>query len=264
MTSTGRRYDTPKRIVMSNKNYIGPKAEAIRYAITVFRRIFALAVQHRHIAATEMPTFITKKLKLQRRGAFTRNELADLFWHLHGLRANDADRLLASYARLLLWTGIRPGVEASLRFEDILAVPERRDRKGRVVKQAVVHVFVRDGKTGPRTVVAPLKLLRVIDALKAHHPNPVPNALIWTKPNGIEVVSFMARFAGILETLSLTTDLDGRQRSLYSMRHTHITRCIERQVPISWIAKNCGNSIMIIERNYDHVKHTEQSDVVYK
>ena len=36
----------------------------------------------------------------------------------------------------------------------------------------------------------------------------------------------------------------------YSLRHTYISRSIERGVPLIVIAENCGTSVRIIERNY--------------
>jgi integrase len=41
--------------------------------------------------------------------------------------------------------------------------------------------------------------------------------------------------------------------SFYSLRHTYISRAIENGMPLSLIADNCGTSLLMIQKNYQHV-----------
>lgn len=41
--------------------------------------------------------------------------------------------------------------------------------------------------------------------------------------------------------------------SLYTLRHTYISAAIERNIPLTIIADNCGTSVRMIETNYAHI-----------
>lgn len=44
-----------------------------------------------------------------------------------------------------------------------------------------------------------------------------------------------------------------KELTLYSLRHSYITRSIENDVPLALIAENAGTSITMIEKHYSHV-----------
>ena len=46
---------------------------------------------------------------------------------------------------------------------------------------------------------------------------------------------------------------EGKELSLYSLRHSYITRAIEDDVQLSLIAENAGTSVAMIEKHYSHV-----------
>lgn len=59
---------------------------------------------------------------------------------------------------------------------------------------------------------------------------------------------------GVFRTLmrgsGLALDTAGRNRTLYSLRHTYATFALADGVPIHTLAKQMGKSVGMIERNY--------------
>jgi integrase len=50
--------------------------------------------------------------------------------------------------------------------------------------------------------------------------------------------------------------------SFYSLRHSHISRAIEAEMPLSLIAENCGTSLLMIQRNYAKVLASTRRDTI--
>jgi integrase len=52
--------------------------------------------------------------------------------------------------------------------------------------------------------------------------------------------------------------------SFYTLRHAHISRAIERGMPLSLIAENCGTSLTMMQRNYAKVLARTRRDTIQK
>lgn len=257
-TNKGRVYSTPLKVETISTFRREPKASAVRTAHIILRGIFTLALRNGHISQVEMPVFQPITVPAKRRGAFSPDEVSTLLSYLEQRISRvqsgvnrDGRRLLWLFVRFHLLTGLRPGAESRLRFQDITGT-------------GPVIISVRDGKTGPRNVLVSKKVLEIVDALKAMHPNPTPNASIWTKENGNETYSFVHQFAKVLAELGFSKDKDGNDRTLYSLRHTYITRALEQSRPVNltWLADNCGTSVGMIEKHYCHIIHTTMIDQI--
>ena len=53
-----------------------------------------------------------------------------------------------------------------------------------------------------------------------------------------------------------------KSASFYSLRHSYISRAIENQMPLSLIAEQAGTSLLMIERNYQHVLAHARKDMI--
>ena len=61
-------------------------------------------------------------------------------------------------------------------------------------------------------------------------------------------------FKPMLAEAGLLFDTDGRERLLYSCRHTYATfSLLYRQLPVDALARNMGSSVAMIERQYSHL-----------
>ncbi len=251
-SNNGHVYPTPLRVVSPGKSVPEPNMYTIKRAQSLLEGIFRLAVRNRHIAASEIPLFTPITIAKRRRGAFTTTEQLTLLTHLEKRipqtktpKHRASRRLLLYYVQFNLLTGLRPGSESLLRFVDI----EFRDGN-----RPHVLLKVRDGKTGPRDVIASNELREVVAAIKAQHPNPEPNSMIWATQHG-ETGSFCQQFLEVLKELGMTKDSDGNHRSLYSLRHSYITdRLTLLHTPSDKLALNCGTSPVMIQQNYAHLR----------
>jgi hypothetical protein len=56
-------------------------------------------------------------------------------------------------------------------------------------------------------------------------------------------------------------NLDDRGR-LYALRHAYISEAIERNIPLTVLAKNCGTSVRIIEKTYAKVLRAKEQEFI--
>ena len=61
-------------------------------------------------------------------------------------------------------------------------------------------------------------------------------------------------FQRVLRVLGLDKDSEGRAYSIYSIRHSVITRSLMRNVNLNSISKNSGVSVETLTRVYDHTQ----------
>lgn len=251
-SSTGREYPRPLRVEIAGTNIKEPKAHAMMHSQSVIAAIFDLAVQNGHVTRTEVPGFKRVPAPARRRGAFSPAQQATLLAHLEArITATPAPhhqrgrRLLLNYVRLHLLTGLRPGIESRIRFRDL---EFKTDPVPHVVLQ------VRDGKRGAREVIVADDLRAVIEDIRAHHPCPAPDALLWQTSADRATRGFMVQFKAALREIGMTKDDAGADLTLYSLRHSYITdRITVLRETSDVIGLNCGTSPLMIQNHYAHL-----------
>jgi len=170
--------------------------------------------------------------------------------------------------QLLFMTMCRVGELKTLRWGNI---EERTisDKEHGKVKRILLTV---DGKVGKRQLVAQPYAKKLLDDWKKiseefnaptgrtdlvfKHPDTTNQGE--AKAGDVIEVTNVA-FKRVLKKLGLSTDPDGKQRTVYSIRHTAITQALRRNVPLQAISHNAGVSIETLMRAYDH---TESSDYI--
>ena len=237
-----------------------PKASTMRNHASAYNRVIKLARRQGLISAErEFPDLPIAGEKSQARPAFSQPEIDDLLafmaeWELGGrLRMSHLmRRLCRSYVEFLLYTGIRHGTEArALRWKHL-----QWHYSG---EQRYLRVWV-SGKTGPRYLIAKHQAIptleRLIDwqALGFVDLNEVINArldrLVFTYPDGGTPYQMEGVFRNLMRDSGLALDAAGRNRTLYSLRHTYATFALTNGVDIHTLAKQMGTSIAMIERHY--------------
>ena len=85
-----------------------------------------------------------------------------------------------------------------------------------------------------------------------------PNAL----PKLVAPTSFPKLFEKYLIEHNLLIDpITGRERVLYSLRHTYATIALERdKVPVHTLTKQMGTSVTMIEKHYSHLDAVKAID----
>jgi len=165
--------------------------------------------------------------------------------------------MLRDYVLILANTGIRVGEARTLKWRDVTEVGG-----GKGVPANIVLTV--SGKTGKREVVARsadvkkyfkrIHDLRVEELTVEGKPKPKidPNSLVFCHKDGSEIGSFKKSFAALMKKAKVERDSHGDLRSLYSLRHTYATFCLQHGVQVYTLAKNMGTSVAMIEQYYGH------------
>ena len=172
--------------------------------------------------------------------------------------------MLRDYVLILSNTGIRVGEARTLKWRD---VTEIGGGKG---EPAHITLLV-SGKTGKREVVARsaevktylkrIHELRVQELTVTGMPKPKidPNSLVFCHRDGSEIGTFKKSFAALMKKAGVERDSHGSLRSIYSLRHTYATFCLQHGVQVYTLAKNMGTSVAMIEHYYGHTTNIQSA-----
>ncbi len=240
-----------------------PKASTMRNHASAYNRVIKLAQRQGLIPAERaFPDLPVAGEKSQARPAFSQSEIDDLLafmaeWELGGrLRMSRLmRRLCRSYVEFLLYTGIRHGTEArALRWRH-LQWHNAGDRR-------YLRVWV-SGKTGPRYLIAKHQAIPALERLADWQDlgfadlDGVINArldrLVFAYPDGGTPYQMEGVFRTLMRDSGLALDTAGRNRTLYSLRHTYATFALAGGVDIHTLARQMGTSIAMIERHYSKI-----------
>lgn len=240
-----------------------PKASTMRNHASAYNRVIKLARRQGLIPAERaFPDLPIAGEKSQARPAFSQPEMDDLLafmadWELGGrLRMSRLmRRLCRSYVEFLLYTGIRHGTEArALRWRHL-----QWHHSG---EQRYLRVWV-SGKTGPRYLIARHQAIPALERLADWQDlgfadlNEVINArldrLVFAYPDGRTPYQMEGVFRTLMRDSGLALDTAGRNRTLYSLRHTYATFALAAGVDIHTLARQMGTSIAMIERHYSKI-----------
>ena len=190
-----------------------------------------------------------EKSTVEKRSAFTGDEYRHLYLFMRKWAKDtnnprvEADRqLLRNYILIMATSGMRKGEARHLKWRNIS--PHRTPHGDWVL----AHVL--EGKTGERLVVCQPGAQRYFDRLKErkHHLGPGSSRAL-CMPDGKPIMEFTA-FKSLLEAAGLLKDSKGRDRTIYSLRHTYATLRLENGANVYWLKKNMGTSVTMIERHY--------------
>ncbi len=240
-----------------------PRASTMRNHASAYNRVIKLARRQGLIPAERaFPDLPIAGEKSQARPAFSQPEIDDLLafmadWELGGrLRMSRLmRRLCRSYAEFLLYTGIRHGTEArALRWRH-LQWHYAGDKR-------YLRVWV-SGKTGPRYLIAKHQSIPALERLSEWQDlgfadlDEVINArldrLVFAYPDGGTPYQMEGVFRTLMRDSGLALDTAGRNRTLYSLRHTYATFALTAGVDIHTLARQMGTSIAMIERHYSKI-----------
>ncbi len=84
--------------------------------------------------------------------------------------------------------------------------------------------------------------------------------LIFCHPDGKRVGSYKKGFENLLVECQLQKDNEGKNRTLYSLRHTYTTMRINK-VPVYQLAVNMWTSVEKIEQYYSHARTADPAFV---
>jgi integrase len=245
------------RISQMGKN---PKTYTQRRHAGLYKRVIERArdqgLIHRH---RTIPLLEVNADRAEIRPAFNQQEVDYLLeymrdWERFGRnqRSNHMRRLCRVYVEFLLGTGIRQGTESMpIRWKSL--------QWHWIGEQRYLRIWV-SGKTGPRYLIARHFVIEALERLIAWQKLPYKNleAVIEAKldkkvfvfPEGDAPHSLDDVFERLMIESNLLKDATGKNRTLYSLRHTYATFALAEGIDIHTLARQMGTSTLMIEKHY--------------
>jgi len=235
-----------------------PRASTLHTHASAFNRVVALAKQRGLLSLDRPPpTLTTDGERSQPRPNFDQQEIEHLLsflpaWSEQGRLALELDirPLLRDYVEFLLYTGVRHGTEARrLEWRHLQWHWEGEQR--------YLRIWV-SGKTGPRYLIARSGAIQALDRLARRNlgtsldqaideriPEPTFVCRSGYTPHGFE-----GSFRRLIRDSGLLKDSSGKNRTLYSLRHTYATFALRAGISIHTIARQMGTSVLMLEKHY--------------
>ncbi len=237
-----------------------PAQSTLKSHNAALQRVFDVAVKSKWMAASQVPSLTTAGgVTAQRRDYFTPMEINRIdkafpAWIAESRKevTRQIRDLLFFYFQVALHTGIRPGTEMdNLKWSDLR---QEVDEHGK----SKYSITVRKGKnslhTGTRHIPIHQTVADMILDYSFRAAEVEDADLIFQLPSRETTDQLGRNFSALLKRLGLNETAMGK-RSLYSLRHTHITLQLLADPPVAAavIAKHCGTSTEMIERHYSHI-----------
>ena len=245
-----------------------PKHSTLQNFASAWNRIINTAIDNGYISErATLPRLTTKGQASNPRPAFSKDEIDTLLafmqqWRTQGKVSTEHEMrpLLCDYVEILLHTGIRHGTEAmNLCWHHIHWHTDKGVR--------YLRLWV-SGKTGGRWLIARHAAVDVFRRLHSRQRD-LDNVSFddifterCTKPvfrfsTGYQPPNLNGAFGRLMRDSGLLRDIDGKKRTLYSLRHTYATLALlTGDVDIHTLARQMGNSVLMLERHYSKLTAT--------
>ena len=264
----------------------------INVELQMLRMFYDYAEKSGLILPAQRPSIKALKhnVKDNRRPHFTRSEWGKITTFLankyvEDMPPNMAKTSLASMYRffrlqnryfwnLLYLSSCRVGELRNVKWGHIDQPRKIKNQRSDAVYRTLITV---DGKTGRRRVVCQPYATKMFEDWKKicaeFGVSTNSTDLVFRHPSfsnhGAEKIdqpieTTNVAFKGVLDKLNLGTDADGRQRTVYSIRHSIISHLLADGVNLNAISKNAGVSIETMTRAYDHTESVDYINEITK
>ena len=288
----GTKLDNIKKSYSGYLSYVAEqmgsklKASTISTHHAALKLILNNAVENGYVSHAGLPVLKNEGTESEQRPSFEISEYRSMIQKLrhwseqptHRQRDKETRELLYDYVLMLAYTGIRAGEEANritwqnVSFDNsktgkeliVISVLKKKGRKG---TQSWRKVVVRNNDiSNARKVLERLKnrvnalrKTKLDTLIKSKNPHP-----LFTLSDGSTVARIDGTFKKFLKEADLLESTEGKERTLYSLRHFYATQALSGNNPISvsLLAKQLGTSIKMIEKHYSHLDTVKEGDVL--
>ena len=231
---------------------VTPSSGTLKQEWTVLRGVFSFGIEMGLVSPMAMGMLGHDEYKIGKRPAFSLDEYRTLYkfmrkWVKEGksTRVRAERELIRNYTLIMVNCGLRKGEARYLKWRDL------RMFENEIGQWPLLEVLA--GKTGQRlTVCQPLSRI-YFERLRGRGHHTEPDDYIFCHEDG-EPLLHLKSFKQMLEKAGLLKDSIGRERTIYSLRHTYATFRLENGTNIYWLKQNMGTSVQMIERHYGQTK----------
>lgn len=241
-----------------------PRASTITNHNTAMNRVFDYAVNMGYLTRGQIPNLQNDGAKSEARGHFSVTEYNSMTKYIinwvkrgHTEKTRQMRELLRDYVLILTNTGMRHGTEAmGLKWKHIEWIRVGGDR--------YLQMTVK-GKTGQRTLIARRNTQEYLGRiqerfadLKKHSFDALlkkkVDQYVFRLRSGERTPSLNGTFRVLMRDSGLSTDSMGKNRTLYSLRHTYAHFALLKDGMDHYaLATQMGTSVKMIEEHYGHI-----------
>jgi integrase len=157
-------------------------------------------------------------------------------------------QLIRAYILFMGNSGLRPNEARQLRWRDVEYF------KGSDGETRLVLHIAPTTKTGSRECVPLENAKKYLERIKVQSNHTKPDDLIFCDRDGNPIENFGKTFKKILIDTGLLKDRHGKDRTIYSLRHTYATfRLLYGDADVQLLAQNMGTSPAQIYSHYRHI-----------
>lgn len=163
--------------------------------------------------------------------------------------------LLRNYVVFMGSSGLRPNEARQLRWRDVTK------HQGAIGNAHVVLHIAPDTKTGSRDCIPLRNVPTILERIRENSSHTKPDDLIFCNQKGEPVENFGKTFKSVLTKSGLLKSRFGKDRTIYSLRHTYATfRIRYGGIDFDDLASNMGTSPTILFRHYRHIPNPDIAD----
>lgn len=222
------------------------KPQTINRDISTLLQVLKFAKRKSYI---DLPPSIERlKEDKKKRDAFTDLELSEIMTTAQQRIEEASNRkirydrtMLCLFLKFLVETGIRTGEASSIKFSGISADTAKITSS----KTKIRDIFL---SNNAQHIIKELKETYNQYNIKFNNDD-----FIFLNYQGKPTKSFKKSFNELLKKTTMANTIGKNELTLYSFRHTFITNAIKKNIPLTTIAIQCGTSIEMIEKNYNHL-----------
>ena len=231
------------------------KPQSVNKEMVILKALLKYSKKRGYIDS--IPTIEKLKEENNKREAFSIPEISELF-NVSSQRIETAKHprtkfdlsVFDSFIHFLAETGIRVGEALSIKFSGI---------NNDIAK-------LTSSKTLVREIFLNTKAQNIIQNLKNLYENygleTCADSYIFLNYKGEKIKSFRKVFNTTLSHTSMKQMLGRNTLTQYSFRHFYITQALQEKIPLAAICIQCGTSIKMIQKNYNHLTiHTVKNEL---
>lgn len=168
-------------------------------------------------------------------------------------------KMLYCLVGFLMNSGLRPNEVFNLRWKN-LGITEKRRLK------VIIPKGTKTGYKDRDRVPLETAIQYTSDAAVLRHqrlpdmPIDKETEFVFAGYNGEPMAQSHKLFSQVLNDVGLLKDAHGRNRTLYSLRHSFISYRLLAGISIEDVARNTGSSVKQIQEHYDHIANEHKED----
>ncbi len=227
----------------------------ISHYFNYLRKVYRHQKEKGKLTAEDMPEFPVIKKNVSRRTYFTFDQYRVL---INKSRERMEEGGLNRYSQFIrkslnrfiifqVGCGLRPDEAYNLTFQDLETRINRKEKEKRYYRIQVI-----DGKTGSREVISKPQCYNAIQQLRMvyNEYQDIFEEYGYDKDK-VFPVKFGKSNRNLLKSCGLYEDrFTKKKRDIKTYRHTYISWGILNKEDVFQLAKNCGNSVSVIQNNY--------------